>query len=109
VKTASGATTVQIVHKRGRIVDGIDHIGSARDADQLALLEQVARERLHAGHHVLEFNPPATDRAGTRTAVVEAASDHPSASSPSSITGPWPRATRHRAPPRAPGFRSPIR
>src|SRR3954447_8757810 len=65
---------MQIVHKRGRIVEGIDHIGSAHDADQLALLEQVARERLHAGQHVLEFDPPATDRAGTETAVVEATS-----------------------------------
>jgi hypothetical protein len=56
VKTASGATAVQIVHKRGRVVQGIDHVGSAHDADQLALLEQVARERLHAGQHVLQFS-----------------------------------------------------
>jgi hypothetical protein len=74
VKTASGATAVQIVHKRGRVVHGIDHIGSAHDADQLALLEQVARERLHAGQHVLEFDPPAAARAGAGTAVVEATS-----------------------------------
>ena len=31
VKTASGATAVQIVHKRGRTVLGIEHIGSAHD------------------------------------------------------------------------------
>jgi len=74
VKTASGATAVQIVHKRGRVVQGIDHVGSAHDADQLALLEQVARERLHAGQHVLEFGPAAADRAGAGTAVVEATS-----------------------------------
>jgi hypothetical protein len=74
VKTASGATAVQIVHKRGRVVQGIDHVGSAHDADQLALLEQVARERLHAGQHVLQFDPPAADRAGAGTAVVEATS-----------------------------------
>ena len=48
VKTASGATAVQIVHKRGRDVQGIEHIGSAHDADQLALLEQV----------VPQFRPP---------------------------------------------------
>ena len=72
VKTASGATAVQIVHKRGRVVQGIDHVGSAHDTDQLALLEEVARERLHAGQHVLEFDPPAADRAGAGTAVVEA-------------------------------------
>ena len=72
VKTASGATAVQIVHKRGRVVQGIDHIGSAHDADQLALLEEVARERLHAGQHALEFDPPAVRRAGAGTALVEA-------------------------------------
>jgi hypothetical protein len=27
VRTASGATAVQIVHKRGRTVLGIDHLG----------------------------------------------------------------------------------
>jgi len=37
VKIASGATAVQIVHKRGRIVVGIDHIGSAHDDGQLVL------------------------------------------------------------------------
>jgi len=74
VKTASGATAVQIVHKRGRIVDGIDHVGSAHDDDQLALLEELARERLHAGQHVLEFDTPATSRDRAGTAVVEATS-----------------------------------
>ncbi len=38
VKTASGATAVQIMHKRGRRVLGIDHIGSARTEAELALL-----------------------------------------------------------------------
>jgi hypothetical protein len=42
VTTASGATAVQIVHKRGRRVVGIDHIGSAHDEDRLALLVQTA-------------------------------------------------------------------
>jgi hypothetical protein len=31
------------VHKRGRTVLGIDHIGSAHDEAQLAMLMQVAR------------------------------------------------------------------
>ena len=74
VKTASGATAVQIVHKRGRIVDGIDHIGSAHDADQLALLEELARERLHAGQQVLEFDTRAAGWVDAGTAVVEATS-----------------------------------
>ena len=49
VQTASGATAVQIVHKRGRTVFGIDHIGSAHDDEQLALLLQAAQSRLHTG------------------------------------------------------------
>jgi hypothetical protein len=40
VKTASGATAVQIVHKRGRRVLGIEHIGSAHTDNELALLLQ---------------------------------------------------------------------
>jgi hypothetical protein len=53
VQTASGATAVQIVHKRGRIVLGIDHVGSAHGEAQLAALLEVARARLHAGQLVL--------------------------------------------------------
>ena len=64
VKTASGATAVQIVHKRGRVVVGIDHIGSAHDDEQLELLLHAARERLHAGQQVLELEDPAP-RAGS--------------------------------------------
>jgi hypothetical protein len=57
VKTASGATAVQIMHKRGRRVLGIDHIGSARTEAELALLEAIAHERLHAGQEQLPFEP----------------------------------------------------
>lgn len=46
--TASGATAVQIVHKRGRRVLGIEHIGSAHDEGHLALLLEAARVRLNA-------------------------------------------------------------
>ena len=53
VRTASGATAVQIVHKRGRTVLGIEHIGSAHDEAQLAMLLQAARARLHAGREML--------------------------------------------------------
>ena len=73
VKTASGATAVQIVHKRGRNVVGIDHIGSAHDDAALALLLHAARERRHAGQHALELDldtAPAPDRSGRP--VVEA-------------------------------------
>lgn len=46
--TASGATAVQIVQKRGRRVLGIEHIGSAHDEGHLALLLDAARVRLNA-------------------------------------------------------------
>ena len=38
VRTASGARAVQVVHKQGRQVVGIEHIGSAHDDSQLAVL-----------------------------------------------------------------------
>jgi len=46
VPTASGARAVQIVHKQGRQVVGIDHIGSAHDEIQLAVLMEAARQLL---------------------------------------------------------------
>ena len=63
VKTASGATAVQIVHKRGRRILSMDHVGSARDEVELALLLQVAHERMHAGQGQL---PLGEDRPGGR-------------------------------------------
>ncbi len=73
VKTASGATAVQIVHKRGRDVIGIDHIGSAHDDAQLALLLHTARERMHAGQQTLELELDAADAAASSgRPVVEA-------------------------------------
>jgi len=61
VSTASGARAVQIVHKRGRRVVGIEHIGSAHDDGQLAVLMELARRQLHAGQEVLDLGtgPPA--------------------------------------------------
>ena len=46
VPTASGARAVQIVHKRGRRVVGIEHIGSAHDDAALAMLMEIARQRI---------------------------------------------------------------
>lgn len=63
VKTASGARAVQIVHKRGRSILGMEHVGSARDEVELALLMQVAHERIHAGQGQL---PLGEDRPGGR-------------------------------------------
>ncbi len=44
---------MQVVDKRGRRVLGVDHTGSAHDEDALALLLQVARERLAGGQAIL--------------------------------------------------------
>ncbi|MCK0114346.1 IS1634 family transposase, partial [Ornithinimicrobium sp. F0845] len=63
VRTASGATAVQIVHKRGRSVLGMEHVGSARDEVEVALLMQAARERIHAGQGEL---PLGEERPGGR-------------------------------------------
>lgn len=46
VKTASGATAVQIVTKQGRQVVGIEHLGSAHTDTDLALLIDIGRYRI---------------------------------------------------------------
>jgi len=48
-----GGTAVQIVHKRGRTVLGIEHVGSAHEEGQLAMLLATARARLSAGQQML--------------------------------------------------------
>lgn len=68
VPTASGARAVQIVHKRGRRVVGIEHIGSAHDDAALAMLMEIARQQLHAGQEVLDLDadsPPGPAAAGS--------------------------------------------
>ena len=72
VKTASGATAVQIVEKRGGVRRIVEHVGSAHDEVELAVLVQVAHERLHAGQQVLDLGLDAvTDPEGpARQAVV---------------------------------------
>ena len=72
VKTASGATAVQIVHKRGRQVVGIDHVGSTHDQDRLALLVETAKQRLHADQHALELDVAPPQPADLGAPVVEA-------------------------------------
>ena len=53
VKTASGATAVQIVSKSyGRIVS-LKHIGSAHNKEELEILLSLAKERLQAGQQTL--------------------------------------------------------
>ena len=64
VKTASGATAVQIVHSFHRGSRDIEHIGSAHDDAEVELLKAVARQRLAAGQGVLDLGLEPTGPAG---------------------------------------------
>src|SRR5215475_12183834 len=55
VKTASGATAVQIVYSSHRGSREIEHIGSAHDRVELELLKAIARQRLAAGQDELDL------------------------------------------------------
>src|ERR1700689_4584770 len=60
VRTASGAVAVQVVTRRGRQVERVEHVGSAHTDAELALLLAAARERLSPGQGVLDLgNLPA--------------------------------------------------
>ena len=55
VRTASGATAVQIVHSSHRGSRDIEHLGSAHDDAEVELLKAAARQRLAAGQGVLDL------------------------------------------------------
>jgi hypothetical protein len=55
VRTASGAVAVQVVTRRGRQVERVEHVGSAHTDVELALLLAAARERLSPGQGVLDL------------------------------------------------------
>jgi len=55
VRTASGAVAVQIVTRRGRQVERVEHVGSAHSDAELALLLSSARERLLPGQDALDL------------------------------------------------------
>jgi hypothetical protein len=61
VRTASGATAVQIVYSSDRGSRDIEHIGSAHDDVELELLKAVARQRVAAGQGVLDLGLEATE------------------------------------------------
>jgi hypothetical protein len=55
VTTASGATAVQVVYsKRGGKLD-LEHVGSAHDGEELALLKAVAAQKIAAGQDELDL------------------------------------------------------
>jgi hypothetical protein len=55
VRTASGATAVQVVWSNRRGSRQIEHIGSAHGEDELVMLRHVAAERLAAGQAELDL------------------------------------------------------
>ncbi|ETW26396.1 hypothetical protein MGAST_24850 [Mycobacterium gastri 'Wayne'] len=55
VKTASGATAVQVVWSSRRGSRSIEHLGSAHDEAELAALKAAAAERLAANQAVLDL------------------------------------------------------
>ena len=66
VKTASGATAVQIVEKRGGVRTIVEHLGSAHTDAELAALLQAGQAKLHTGQPALDLGvtsqgvPPGT-------------------------------------------------
>lgn len=55
VRTASGATAVQIVHGSRRGARDIEHVGSAHDEVELEALKAAAAQRLSAGQAQLDL------------------------------------------------------
>lgn len=62
VKTASGATAVQIAHTRRGVQEIVEHLGSARDEAQLAVLVQVAKDKIAGGQQSLDLPFPGEPR-----------------------------------------------
>src|SRR5665811_2020130 len=74
VKTASGATAVQIVEKRSGVRRIVEHLGSAHDDLELALLLQAARDKLAAGQDELDLGLPPAPVGGAPAARVVSSS-----------------------------------
>ncbi|MDF3313902.1 IS1634 family transposase, partial [Rhodococcus sp. T2V] len=55
VRTASGATAVQIVAKKGGRRTILEHLGSAHTDGELTALMQVARDKLDEGQEELDL------------------------------------------------------
>ncbi|WFP16715.1 hypothetical protein P8192_00885 [Citricoccus muralis] len=63
VRTASGATAVQIVEKRRGTRRILEHLGSAHTPAELVVLMQLGQEKLNAGQQVLDLDLPAPEHA----------------------------------------------
>ena len=73
VRTASGATAVQIVDKRAGVLRIVEHLGSAHDEAELAVLMHLAWKRLNVWQDELDLGLDAV-AAGARARVVASSS-----------------------------------
>lgn len=70
VRTASGATAVQIAEKHHGVRRILEHLGSAHTEADLAVLMQVARDKLNEGQQVLDIELPGTESAPATSGAV---------------------------------------
>jgi hypothetical protein len=64
VKTASGATAVQVVHGSRRGSRDIEHVGSGHDEAEVEALKAAARQRLAGGQQELDLGLAETATSG---------------------------------------------
>ncbi|EME67286.1 TnpB family transposase [Rhodococcus ruber BKS 20-38] len=72
VRTASGATAVQIAVKQGGRRTIVEHVGSAHTDSELAALMQLARGKLHAGQQELDLGLGTPGSPGADPSVITA-------------------------------------
>lgn len=73
VKTASGATAVQIVYSKRRGARRMEHVGSAHDERELEALKAAAAQRLAGGQQQLDLEAvidPAADGSAEGSTLV---------------------------------------
>ena len=97
VRTASGAVAVQVVTRRGRQVERVEHVGSAHTDAELALLLAAARERLSPGQDALDLGdlpvvPARMDEVADWTGEPESACAGRRRRRPAGVRAPSPRA-----------------
>jgi Transposase DDE domain len=76
VKTASGATAVQIVYSSRRGSRSIEHLGSAHDDEELEALKAAAKQRLAAGQGELDLGLDAAAGPGGPLEIVSSRMGH---------------------------------
>jgi len=74
VRTASGATAVQIVHGSRRGARSIEHVGSAHDELELEALKAAGRQRLAGGQAELDLGLDGSISAAVGSSVGPSAS-----------------------------------